>query len=207
MLKKLVIVTLSLIIALLVVVTDVFAYQQFEHLEVVGRGQMLEDFSDKTYNDNYKKVGRSFMGWKKKEVNKKVNVKFVSDTLLSYYNNGLTPIKYTYKASRKVASSYDIKVTGQLSVKTQKSNKVFGDGLSSSIKIDTKWAGNSELKEDFNLQLEIAPRTQLNLYLYGEGYLVNGVAKKYFFWIQTKKGGYEVFYVTTHYQRLEMTRI
>lgn len=207
MLKKLGITTMSLLILIVIFSTKVVAYQQFEHLEVVGKGKMLEDFTETEYKDNYKKVGRAFGGWKKYEVNSKVKVKFVSDTLLSYYNDGLTPIKYTYKGSRKVANSYDLKVTGQLSVKTQKSNKTFGDGLNASVKIESKWSQDSEIKEDFNLQLEIAPKTQLNLYLYGEGYLVNGVAKKYFFWFETKKGGYEVFYVTTHYQRLEITRI
>lgn len=209
MFKKIVTVTLVLVLSLitLLLTTNVYGYQQFEHLEIVGRGKMLDQFSEKDFKDNYKKVGRKFMGYNKVEVNKRVNVKFVSDTLLSYYNNGFSPIKYNYSASRKVLNTYDLKVTGQLSIKTQKNNKIFGDGLNASIKIDTGLKNSTEIKEDFNLSLEIAPKSQLNLYLYGEGYLVNGVAKKYFFWFETKKGGYEIFYLTTHYQRMEITRL
>ena len=41
----------------------------------------------------------------------------------------------------------------------------------------------------------------------GKEKITNGVAKNYLFWIEIAKGGFEIFVVTTHYQRLEITPI
>ena len=65
----------------------------------------------------------------------------------------------------------------------------------------------SEHWQKYNIEFEIDPGTQVDLYVYGEGKLTNGVAANYIFWIRERRGGFEYFVVTTQYQRLEKKRI
>lgn len=183
-------------------------YVDFETFEKVGHGKLLSELTKDDYNELYKKVSkRKFLGWTAYNAYTDIKVKYISETLFSYYNNGTSSINYTYKASKKTIDSYTLKVTGDIKLKTQKNNKVFGDGLQASIKIDYKREIKNEETENFDIKVSIDPKTQLVLYLYGEGKITTGVAKNYLFWIEINRGGYEIFIVTTHYQRLEIIPI
>jgi len=206
MLKKLLIICLFCI-CIGITTQQSYAYTNVEELEVVGNGKMLEDFTDADYKKYYDKAGHHFFGWHTYTANKNMKVKFISETIFSYYNNGKSAIHYQYKTSKKIVKSYDLKVSGGLKVHTDKKTKIFGDGLNASISIDSHWKESEEVNESFDIKVDIEPGTQLNLYLYGEGKVTNGVARNFAFFIETKRGGFEIFYVTTHYQRLEITPI
>lgn len=205
--KKLII--LLLFVVILIVGDKVtYGYADFERFEQVGEGKLLEEYTKDDYNKFYKEVSkRKFIGWNAYNAHKDIKVKYISETLFSYYNNGKSPLSYSYKASMKTIESYSLKVSGDIKLKTQKNNKVFGDGLQASINVDYKQDFKQETTENFDIKANIEPGTQLTLYLYGEGKITNGVAQNYLFWIVINKGGYEIFIVTTHYQRLEITPI
>ncbi len=207
MLKKLAIV-LFLLISVGIVSKQTYAYTNVEDLTIVGGGKMLDDFTKLEYNLYYEIVGHhQFFGWHTYTVNKNIKVKYISETLFSYYNNGKSSINYQYKTTKKVVNNYDLKVSGGLKIKTDKKNKIFGDGLNASISVDSHWKTSEEVNESFDIKVSIEPKTQLTLYMYGEGKVTNGVAKNFVFWFETARGGFEIFYVTTHYQRLEITPI
>ncbi len=196
------------ILSLIMLSESTYAYANFEDFEKVGSGKLLSEFTDSDYEDNYKLLpDPTFMGWHTMHVTESLKVKYISETLFSYYNNGKSAIQYNYKASKKTLSSYSLQVTGGLKLETKKDNKVFGDGLKSSINVEYEYEYSQEEVESYDIKVSIEPQTQMVLYLYGEGTITNGVAKNYFFFIETSKGGYEIFVVTTHYQRLEITPI
>lgn len=205
--KKIVGLTLLGVLALFLQ-TQVYAYKHFEKIDVVGHGKLLKDFTKNDYEDYYKEVSkRRFLGWRVHIVNNEMKVKYVSETLFSYYNDGKSAIEYIYQSDKKTVIQTDLSVTGNLSIKTNKNNAVFGDGLSASIKTEAKHSVKNETVEKIDLKIKVEPGTQLNLYLYGEGIVRNGVAQKYVFWFRNIKGGFETFDVTTHYQRLEISPI
>lgn len=206
MIKKILIICL-LCICIGVLSEQSFAYTNVESLEVVGSGKMLEDFTDNDYKKYYDKTGHHMFGWYIYVANKNMKIKFISETLFSYYNNGKSAIHYQYKTSKKVVKSYDLKVSGSLKIQTDKNNKIFGNGLNASISIDSHWKQTEEVNESFDIKVDIEPGTQLNLYLYGEGKVTNGVARNFAFFFEINRGGFEIFYITTHYQRLEITPI
>ncbi len=207
MLKRLAVV-LFLVLCVGIISKQTFAYNDMEDLTIVGDGKMLENFTILEYNKYYEIVGRNqFWGWHVHTVNKNMKVKYISETLFSYYNNGKSAIHYQYKTTKKIINTYDLKVTGGLKIQTDKKNKIFGDGLNASITVDSHWKSSEEVNESFDIKVDIEPKTQLTLYLYGEGKVTNGVAKNFIFWFEIARGGFEVFYVTTHYQRLEITPI
>ena len=182
-------------------------YQSYESLTVY-QGKLLENFNEADYKDNYSKVNkRKFMGWRVHHMHKNIKVSYISDTLFSYYNDGTTAINYKYKLDRKTNTKFNISATGTIGIKMQKMEKTFKNNLDASLKLSAEYQIQSEEKESFEVSLKVDPGTQVDLYIYGEGKITNGVAARYIFWMRADRGGYEVFLITTQYHRLEKKRI
>lgn len=182
-------------------------YTSYESIELAS-GSFLSDFSTSDYKTYYKKVRRRrFMGWRVHEVNTRVKATYITETLFSYYNNGYTPIDYEYQVNYEQTEKVSLSATGSVRVETKKSGPGFKNNLDSSLKLSSTYQSQSKEKEEVNLALKIDPGTQVDLYIYGEGKLSNGVAQRYIFWFRVDRGGYEVFVVTTQYHRLEKYKI
>ncbi|MBN2300701.1 MAG: hypothetical protein JXC31_05890 [Acholeplasmataceae bacterium] len=182
-------------------------YQNYESVTMTS-GKLLENFSNDDYKSYYKKVDkRKFMGWRVYKVNSNIKMTYISETLFSYYNDGYTAIDYTYKLDRKVSSKLALSASGSIGIKFSKDKQIFKNNLDGSLKLSADYSVSSEDKESYEINLKVDPGTQVDLYVYGEGKITNGVASKYFFWIRGDRGGYEIFLVTTQYQRLEKKKI
>lgn len=186
---------------------DASGYQGFEYIEM-SSGKMLIDFTEKEYERYYKNVHKlKFHGWSVYTVNHNVKTTFVSETLFSYYNDGFTAIEYDYKLERKKSSKLGLSATGSIAVKINQTIPKFKNNLESSLKLSADYQLNNDEKENHHLKFLVDPGTQVNLYLYGEGRVTNGVAARYSLFIRVEKGGFEVFVVTTEYQRLEKKKL
>lgn len=183
-------------------------YQTYEQIELVT-GKLLEDFTDSEYKTYYTKVDkRLFMGWRVHKVHDNVKATYVTETMFSYYNDGFTPIEYTYTLSRKETSKLGLSATGSIALSSSKgSDKLFKNNLDTSLKLSADYQVSSEDKETYEIKLEVDPGTQVDLYTYGEGKITNGVAARYVLFARMERGGFEIFLVTTQYQRLEKKRI
>ncbi|MFA5471328.1 MAG: hypothetical protein WC219_04715 [Acholeplasmataceae bacterium] len=182
-------------------------YQSFESLEI-NKGKLLTDFTKSEYKTYYKKVDkRKFMGWKVYTVNKDIECSYITETLFSYYNDGYTPIEYEYTLDTKTTSKLSLSASGSIGIKTSSTKPEFKNNLDGSIKLSADYQTSEEKKESVSVNLEVDPGTQVDLYIYGEGLITNGVAARYAFWFRVNRGGYEAFVVTTQYQRLEKIRI
>ena len=183
------------------------SYQGYEKIEMTS-GKLLADFSDKDYTTYYKKVHKlKLSDWSVYVVNKDVKASFISETLFSYYNDGYTPIEYEYQLERKRSSKIGLSATGSIGLKSSSSVPKFKNNLESAIKLSSEYTQSDEEKETYFLKFLVDPGTQVDLYLYGEGKVTNGVAARYSLFIRVDKGGFEVFVVTTEYQRLEKKKI
>lgn len=189
---------------------DVFAdsdYENYQEIQIY-EGKFLSNYSKKDYDSYYKKVTkRKFAGWNIYKVTEDAPVSYKAETLFSYYNDGTTPIEYTYEYEKKETSNINITSTGSISVSVSGPIKKFKGGLDSSLKINYEDKSSSSEKETWKLKMQIDPGTMANLYTYGEGKISNGVAARYLFWFLSERGGYEVFTVTTQYYRLEKVKI
>ncbi|MBE0700751.1 MAG: hypothetical protein IH571_03595 [Acholeplasmataceae bacterium] len=182
-------------------------YQSFEMMEIPS-GKLLEQFSSSDYKTYYKKVDkRRFFGWNVYKVNSNIKVSYVTETLFSYYNDGYTAIDYKYKLENKKTTKLNLSASGSIGIKNSKTEKIFKNNLDASLKLSADYQQTTDEKETFDISLKVDPGTQVDLYIYGEGKITNGVAARYVFWIRADRGGYEVFLVTTQYQRLEKKRI
>lgn len=183
------------------------SHLNYEKLEL-EKGKLLTDYTDKELNSYYKKVNKSkFSGWRTETINNRVEGKFISETIFSYYNDGYTPIDYVYKMEETEISKYSFSSTGSISVIRNKNGTGFKNGLDSSLKLSYSTDKNTTKKESYEVKFKVDPGTQVTLYKEGIGRLTNGVGSRYLFWFRTEKGGFEVFEVSSSSVKLEKVRI
>lgn len=182
-------------------------YTNFEQITMT-KGKLLNDFTSTELKNHQKKVNsRKFMGWRTHTVNNRVKISYISETIFSYYNDGYTPFDYHYKLEETNTKKYSVSTTGSIGFSNTKSATGFKNGLDGSLKIDFKSENTNQKKETYDIKLKVDPGTRVDLYIYGEGRITNGVAANYFFWIRSNSGGFEYFEMTTSYQRLEKVKI
>ncbi len=182
-------------------------YQTYESIELES-GKLLEDFTDKDYRLYYTKVHKlKFSGWRVHIVYEDIKATYISETMFSYYNDGFTAINYEYSLERSGSSKIALSATGTIGLKMNKDIPTFKNGLDTSLKLSAEYTINSTEKETYYLKFLVDPGTQVDLYVYGEGKITNGVAARYSLFIRVEKGGFEIFVVTTEYQRLEKKKI
>jgi hypothetical protein len=183
------------------------AYHSFETLEL-SEGKLLTDFTKDEYKVYYKNVDkRKFAGWRVFEVYDDIKVSYVTETIFSYYNDGYTSIDYAFKLEMKETTKLSLSASGSIGLKSSTESKGFKNNLESSLKLSAEYTKVTDNKSTYEINFEVDPGTQVDLYVYGEGKISNGVAARYLFWIRLDRGGYEVFIITTQYQRLEKKRI
>lgn len=182
-------------------------YLAFEEIELIN-GEFLKDISKKELDKHYKKISkRQFYGWKTANINVDKKVTYKTETLFSYHNDGTTPIKYSYSMKKKEVETRSLSSSGDIKVKVSGKMQKFDGNLDSQLKLSNTSTKSREVQEEYKIDLNVDPGTKLNLYIYGEGKITNGVAIHYMFWLVYKKGGYEVFTITTQYYRLEKVQI
>ena len=198
---------------LCVFITTVFtvdihaSYPNFESITIID-GKRLEAFSSDEYTHYYKEVKkRKMFGWRIHYVHDRIDITYVKETLFSYYNDGYTPIEYDYQMEYTSSSTFQIQATGTIGYTTKDDARSFKNKLDASLKIASDYKTSHATKESVDIHIKIDPGTQVDLYIYGEGYITNGVAARYFFWIRRNIGGFEWFEKTTEYQRLEKFKI
>lgn len=183
------------------------SYMYYERLDIMG-GHKLSDIDTQTMNDAYKKVQkRRMFGWNIHALHSRLPATYIKQTLFSYYNDGFTPIKYSYEAQYTTSETFQINATGNIGVDMKDDGKSYKNRLDAALKLSVDYKKITTTKFTVDIKIDVDPKTQVDLYIYGEGYLSNGVASLYFFFLQTRIGGYEIFESTTEYQRLEKIRI
>lgn len=175
-------------------------YTTFQEINFLEEGKLLVDINTSDYYHHVEK--RKFVGWRVHYINKHVKVNYITDTLLDYYNSGTTAMKYEYKITKKDKANFSISVCDELQINVEGEIKKFDSSLSNTLKIEGEYEKTSETEEEETLQIDIDPKTQLIVYNYGEGYITNGVACDYVFWVRASKGGFEYFEPTTQYTKI-----
>ncbi|MDD3126778.1 MAG: hypothetical protein PHT27_04100 [Candidatus Izemoplasmatales bacterium] len=170
--------------------------------------KLLKQFTQEEYKNYYGQIPKHyFMGWKILTVNKEQPVDFVSETKLKIYNRGYSTIKHDITLTSKVESKYQISASGSISISVNGNVKKFKGGLDGDIKASVNYETKTSSSEEYVFKISVDPGTYITIITKGEGYVNNGVAKSYFFWILTSKGGWETFVVTTEYYEIIKERI
>ena len=184
-------------------------YHTYQEITVKNQGMiMLEKYSQADYKEYYSRLGkRKFWGWRTFTVFSDEEVYFVKDTLYVIVNEGSSPITEKIHFSRDSIVTKQFGVSGSIGVTGSGSAKKFKLGLESKIEGDYSVSEKTTLEEEYQITIEVDPMTKLEIKILGEGKVTNGVAKYYRFWMEAKKGGFEIFIVTTEYYSLVKEKI
>lgn len=177
---------------------DYVTYQEFTFKHAGAK--QLNQYSTDDYEDYYSRLGkRRFWGWNTFTVFKNEPVYYVRDTLYVIINEGVTPIKEEITFTRESITTKQYDVSGSIALDGSGKKGKLSLGLETKIDFSQSVTEKVTVDEKYEIEIEVDPGTKLEIKIVGEGKLTNGVAKYYRFWVQAKKGGFEVFIVTTEY--------
>ncbi|MGB0203118.1 MAG: hypothetical protein ACPGJL_03410 [Acholeplasmataceae bacterium] len=198
---------LSILIGISLSIQTHANYQNFESMTIID-GTLLSDIEENDYQEALDKVSkRKFWGWKIHYIHERIKVSYIKETLFSFYNDGKTPFEYEYQATYDQTATFSISATGSIDYSNKDDAKQFKNKLDAALKISSDYKTSQSKKETIQLKIDVDPGTQVDLFIYGEGYITNGTAARYVFFFRTHHGGFEWFEVSTEYQRLEKIKI
>lgn len=208
--KKIIIVLIMLLITLLPIkMLKADEYQNYQEIVFEEEGKkLLKDYTATDYKNYYSNYNKKyFMGWRILKVTKNEKVDFVSETKLKIYNNGFSTIKHNITLSTKEETKFQASASGEIDIKVSGNVKKFKGGLDADIKGSINYSKSTTETESYEFVIIVDPGTYVTIVTRGTGEISNGVAKNYFFWIETKKGGWETFLVTTEYFEIIKERL
>ena len=203
--KKIVISVLLLMIVVLNL-ESVYAEEYTNYQEIIFEDsdvELLKEFSKSDYKDYYKETSkRRMFGWRIHVVNKNEALDFISETKITIFNSGSSPISYNIELETKEESKQQISASGEIKIKGSGSKKQFKGSVDSTIKSSITATTTKTNSESYEFNIQVDPLTYVTIVTRGTGEVNNGVGSYYFFWARTKKGGWETFTVLTEYHEI-----
>lgn len=164
---------------------------------------LLKNYSSKDFKNYYKKTKKSKMfGWRIHVVHKNEPLDFIAETKIKIYNAGTTAITQSIELDSEETYKKQISASGEIKVHGSGTKKKFKGSVDSSIKASISTTSTKSSSESYDFNIKVDPRTYVSIVIRGTGEINNGVGSYYFFWIRTKKGGWETFTVMTEYYEI-----
>lgn len=174
------------------------AYQEvtFEHNGMM----LLEDYTESDYKKYYGKISkRRFWGWRHYKARDNEKAYFIKETMYVIINEGDSAITETFSFAKSKTIKTQFGTSGSVELSSSGGDKGFKLGLDEAIKWDTSATLTSDFEQEFDIKVLVDPMTKLTVQICGEGKVTNGVAVYYRFFRPVRKGGWEIFVVTTEY--------
>ena len=184
-------------------------YQTYQDVSFEFRSvKLLEDYATSDYTKYYKLLKKKrFWGWRSFIVFENEKAYFTRETLYVIENDGTTPITETFSFKSSKTTKVQYSASGSVSVNASGKKGGFKLGLDNQLKSTISGSSSSMLEEKVSIKVLVDPQTKLLVQIKGEGKITNGVAKYFRFYRNVKKGGFEIFVVTTEYYSLEKVKI
>ncbi len=185
---------------------DYLTYQEItsEHSGV----KMLEKYSNSDYDKYYKKIKkRRFWGWRTYVAYENEKTYFTKETLYVIENQGESAIIETFSFQSKEQIKKQYSATGTIGMDISGKAYGFKLGLEEQLKFSMTATKTTTVEEEFEIKVYVDPMTKLVVTIQGEGKVSNGVAKYFRFFKNVKKGGWEIFVITTEYYSLTKVKI
>ncbi len=182
-------------------------YNGFDEV-VMESGKLLENFTDAEYNEYYSYVDkRKFWGWNVHIVNDKVPCTYIARTVYETTNDGTEEINYEVSVTTETEVRTIINASGSISYGLSGSVKKFKNDLDAEVDLEYKYQITEGKQRTEKIKIPVEGKTKLLVTVTGQGYVTNGVASLYMFWINVEKGGFEYFTITSEYQKIEKVAI
>jgi hypothetical protein len=208
--KKLLYISLMfLVVSVMVKGVSASDYKTYQEITFEHKGaKILSEYGPNDFKTYYGKMkGRRFWGWRTFTVYKDEELSFIDDTLYVIRNEGDTAIEETIKLSRDYSVKKQYSASGSIGLKANGTVDGFKLGLEEEIDTTITTTVTGTMEETYSMKIYVDPGTILRIQICGEGQITNGVAKYYRFYKNVKKGGFEIFWITTEYYSIEKVKI
>ncbi len=184
-------------------------YRTFEEITFKSSSfDLLEDYSETDYELAYEEIDkRKFWGWRTHTVLNNVRVSFKKETMMIIRNEGTSAIEKDYTFKTKTSNATQLSASGSIGIEAKGPIQSFKTGLDSELEFSAESSTKTTEEETIEIAIDVDPMTELRIEIYGEGKVSNGVGKLYRFFRNTKKGGWEVFTLTSQYYSIEKVMI
>lgn len=179
-------------------------HEQFEELVVNSKYRLLIKISDSEIKKKYNTVKKAIFGTKLSYFYKYIIANYKSTVIFSRSNKTSESYVFSYNLETVRYKNVSVAVKGSISTKQVYKPKI-GD-ITASGDISLSYATDTYIKttESGKMNVVIYPRKKVTLRIVGRARVSNGVSKKYFLGICTKKGAFEIVEVqSTIYELLE----
>ncbi len=143
--------------------------------------------------------GRRFWGWRTVTNLENEKVYFQKETLYVIENGGTSAIRKRYYFNTTEQESVQISASGSISIDVSGDIRKFKSGLESELSASYQANRSSTIEESVEINIDVDPGVRLEVEIYGEGKISNGVAAQYRFFRKVRSGGWEIFTLTTEY--------
>lgn len=171
-------------------------------------GKLLSNYTMAEYDEYYASISkRRFWGWNVNIVNYKVPCTYIARTVYETTNSGEEEIVYEISVTTETEVKTNINATGTISYGLNGTVKKFKHDLDAKVSLEYKYQITEGTKRTEKLKVPVEGKTKLLVTISGTGYVTNGVAAFYMFWVEVEKGGFEYFTITNEYQKIEKVAI
>ncbi len=179
-------------------------YQTYVEI-VMSSGKLLKNYKKEELDSYISKLNEGFHFFDVliMPLNENVKSSYITNTLFSVENKGLTPVKYD--VSIQVETTNVVSFTSSVSASSGASvaiKKVKAEA-SSKANIEYSTKTTTSVKEKKSLVLEVEAGSRAIIYLMGDITITNGVFSVHEFFFNVAKGGYEFAVLNNQYTRIE----
>lgn len=208
--KNCIAIFLSIFLLLFTVTVPTSASEEYESYNeiMLSTGKLLENFTDEEYKEYYKSVKKTtFWGVNVFTVNKSIPVTYISSTLYSVENRGMSDISYELDVVVETTQKTTWKVSGGVNGTGKGSISKFKTDIAAKAGIDYSSVQTSSKKETQKMKITIEKQSRAIVYLMGSAKITNGVCACYIFFVNIGSAGFEYFTLVNQYPRMEKRSI
>lgn len=183
-------------------------YTTFSEI-MMPEGKLIKNFTSDELDEMYENVdGAMLFGIKVHKENVNIDASYISNTLYSVENKGLTDVTYEIDVEVETTNKVSFNASGSLNGQASGTTKggVKGEiGAKCGVEISNTTTTSRTEKQKMKLQVE--PNSRAIVYLTGSLTITNGVAACYVTFIQVAKGAFEIVTLKNQYARVEKVQI
>ena len=177
---------------------DYLAYQTMSFEK--GRHKLLHQYSDFEVDQMMRQLdGRRFFGWRTHTEVRHQKVTYLKETMMVIENGGLTTIEKSFFIKQTEQARIQLNTSGTIRLKGEGKIKTFDMGLDTTLNVSRSSDTTYFFEERTDIRIKVDPQTRVSVEIHGEGYVSNGVGSYYAFWRNIRRGGWEVFTVSTEF--------
>ena len=185
---------------------DTTDYKTFSEV-MMASGKLLADYTDAEYEEYYKNLKPTFLGFEVYIENANVDASYISNTLWSVTNSSNTDVTYNVKIETESTNKTTFSSSGSFNLGGSESGGGAKADLSAKCGFDASTISTESVKQTETMSLVVEAGSSAIVYLTGNLTITNGVCASYIFFIEVAKGGFEIATLKNQYARVEKSKL